>query len=244
MPDKKKRKEEKRKTSSFTVLFTSLSVILLAFFILLNSMATIDDEKVRKALGSMLGSFGILPGGFLSEKGSDILPYTSPIMLKKTSFKDSMSDLEKYIIKSGWADDASVEESKQGVVITFADSLLFASGSANIDPRAFELVDKLHQLIISAKNDVRIEGHTDNVPIKTKRFPSNWELSAARAVNVLRYLLKRGGVSPDRLSAIGYGEYMPLVENDSGKNRAKNRRVSIVFIGKVEEAEDVKKNRS
>jgi len=223
--------------SSFTVLFASLSVLLLAFFILLNSMAVIDEQKVRKALGSMLGSFGILPGGFLFEKGTGLLPFASPIVRKEMAFQDTLSELEKYLVESGMGDDASIEQSKQGVVITIASKVMFSSGSADVDPKAYKIFDRISKLIKVTKNHVRIEGHTDNVPIKTDKFPSNWELSTARAVSVLRYILSKEDISPDRFSAVGYGEYYPLVKNNTLENRAKNRRVNIVFIGNIEEVE-------
>lgn len=236
----RKRKSDGGGYSSFTVLFTSLSVILLAFFILLNSMAVIDDKKVRKALGSVLGSFGILSGGFLFEKGEGVLPFVSPIVKKKIDFQDTLSGLERYLVESGVGDDASIQQSKQGVVITIASKVIFSSGSEEIDPKAFKILDKISQLIKATRNHVRIEGHTDNVPIKTIKFPSNWELSTARAVSVLRYILSKGEISPDRLSAVGYGEHHPLVENTTLENRAKNRRVSIVFVREIEEVESAK----
>ena len=87
-------------------------------------------------------------------------------------------------------------------------------------------------MIQKTSNHVRVEGHTDNVPINTKRFPSNWELSTSRAVNVIKYFIRQRKVKPQRLSAVGYGESKPVFSNDTPENRARNRRVEIVIVTK------------
>ncbi len=94
----------------------------------------------------------------------------------------------------------------------------------------FPVLDALAESLQEIDNHIRIEGHTCNLPINTPRFPSNWELSAARAIAVLRYFIEKKGISPQRLIAVGYGEYQPLVPNDSEENRRKNRRVEIVIL--------------
>jgi chemotaxis protein MotB len=91
-------------------------------------------------------------------------------------------------------------------------------------------LDKIAQALTNVPFSLRVEGHTDNVPIQTKRFPSNWELSIARAVNVVKYFAQVSNIDPQRLSAVGYGESRPVVENDTPSNRAKNRRVEILLL--------------
>ncbi|MGD9150174.1 MAG: flagellar motor protein MotB, partial [Desulfobacterales bacterium] len=123
--------------------------------------------------------------------------------------------------------------------LTFEDQILFDFGKATINPAGHGLLAQLAKSIQQVPNAVRIEGHTDNVPIQTKRFPSNWELSVARAVNVVKYFAEAGKIDPRRLSAVGYGESRPLVANDTPANRQKNRRVEILLLTEDKE-ENVK----
>lgn len=123
---------------------------------------------------------------------------------------------------------SSIEE--RGLVISIQDTLLFESGSADVTPRAREILDKVITVLAPTPNYIKIEGHTDNLPINTARFPSNWELSVLRATNVLQIMVGPNKISSDRLSATGYGEYRPVASNDSDAGRAKNRRVDLVIL--------------
>jgi chemotaxis protein MotB len=134
---------------------------------------------------------------------------------------------------------------EKGLVITVLGDVLFDSGKANIRPAAYEILNKLAVVLKENVPDlsVGIEGHTDNLPIKVSGWKSNWELSTARALSVLHYLVDKEGISPDRLSAIGYGEYRPVASNDTKESRQLNRRVEIVILPeakKVKEASVIK----
>ncbi|MDD5130206.1 MAG: OmpA family protein [Candidatus Omnitrophica bacterium] len=124
---------------------------------------------------------------------------------------------------------------EKGLVITVVGDLLFDSGKAKIRPEAYSLLTKVSEVLKDnmAQFNVGIEGHTDNVPIKQSGWKSNWELSTARALSVLHYLASEQGVSPERLSAIGYGEYRPLASNETKDGRKQNRRVEIVILPNV-----------
>lgn len=124
----------------------------------------------------------------------------------------------------------SVEMNERGLVIRVLESTLFELGSADIKPEARQTLDLIATQLVEVPNQIRIEGHTDNLPISTARFPSNWELSTARASSVVRYLITNHGLPPDQVSALGFGEYRPLVPNDTPQNRARNRRVDIVIL--------------
>jgi chemotaxis protein MotB len=117
----------------------------------------------------------------------------------------------------------------RGLVISL-DGSFFDSGSDQLHPEGVELLNSLAPPILSLGSNVRIEGHTDNVPIQTGRFPSNWELSTARATSVVAYLVRQFGFSPEKLSAAGYGEFKPIESNDTPEGRARNRRVDIVIL--------------
>ncbi len=123
---------------------------------------------------------------------------------------------------------SSIEE--RGLVVSIQDTLLFDSGSAEITPTARTILKKISTVLSASPNYIKIEGHTDNLPINTARFPSNWELSVLRATNVLQILVKEAGVNADRLSATGYGEYRPIADNSTFEGRNANRRVDLVIL--------------
>ncbi len=124
---------------------------------------------------------------------------------------------------------------EKGLVITVVGDLIFDSGKAKIRPEAFALLTKVSGILKDnmAQFNIGIEGHTDNVPIKQSGWKSNWELSTARALSVLHYLANDQGVSPERLSAIGYGEYRPVASNETVDGRKQNRRVEIVILPNI-----------
>lgn len=123
---------------------------------------------------------------------------------------------------------SSIEE--RGLVVSIQDTLLFDSGSAVITPRAHQILDKVCSVLAVAPNYIKVEGHTDNLPIHTAQFPSNWELSVLRATNVVQIMASEGGIAADRLSATGYGEYRPIASNSTDEGRAQNRRVDLVIL--------------
>ncbi len=147
----------------------------------------------------------------------------------------SKSMLEQKLSQEISDKQVKLQMMEKGLVITVVGDLLFDSGKAKIRPEAYPLLDKVSAVL---KDNMRqfnigIEGHTDNVPIKRSGWKSNWELSTARALSVLHYLAQDQGISPERLSAIGYGEYRPVASNDSKSGRKQNRRVEIVILPNV-----------
>jgi chemotaxis protein MotB len=110
------------------------------------------------------------------------------------------------------------------------DDAAFPVGSNEVSPAALGMIGKIAETVRSVPNSIRIEGHTDDVPIRTAKYGSNWELSTARAAAVVAYLIQDVGIQPSRLSAAGYGEFHPRVANDSAENRARNRRIDIIIL--------------
>ncbi len=129
---------------------------------------------------------------------------------------------------------------EKGLVITFVADVLFDSGKAKIKPEAYPILDKVARVLKEniPELGVGIEGHTDNVPIKHSGWKSNWELSTARALSVLHYLVDKKEIMPDRVSAIGYGEYKPVALNNTPEGRAANRRVEVVILPRLTKAKD------
>jgi len=134
-----------------------------------------------------------------------------------------------------------LERAEKGLVITFVADVLFDSGKAAIKSELLPTLDKVARILNEnvPQNDIGIEGHTDNEPIKYSGWKSNWELSTARALSVLHYLVDDKGISPLRVSAIGYGEYRPVASNDSKEGRQLNRRVEIVILPKVSKVKGI-----
>ncbi|MDO8661960.1 MAG: OmpA family protein [Candidatus Omnitrophota bacterium] len=136
--------------------------------------------------------------------------------------------------------EVKLQMMEKGLVITVVGDLLFDSGKAKIKPGAYPLLDKVAAVLKDnmASFNVGIEGYTDNVPIQHSKWKSNWELSSARSLSVLHYLVNKEGVSPERLSAIGFGEFRPVASNDTKEGRKQNRRVEIVIQPKVSKVKD------
>ncbi len=127
-------------------------------------------------------------------------------------------------------ENVSVSMNAKGVFVEMKDAILFEPGSASLKVEGIDVLKQLEDLINDFDNELVVEGYTDDVPESSARFPTNWELSTARAVSVVRYLIDEENVDPERLSAVGYGEHRPMVPNDSVENRASNRRVNILII--------------
>jgi chemotaxis protein MotB len=140
--------------------------------------------------------------------------------------------LEQHAQELGLDQEVELSLTKEGLIMRLSDHAVFDVGEALISPSALPLFNKIGAILRRTSYAVRIEGHTDNLPIKTAQYPSNWELSTARAVNVLRHFIETQDIPPQRLSAVGFGEYRPLASNDSPQQRAKNRRVEIIFLHK------------
>ncbi|MFQ6112056.1 MAG: flagellar motor protein MotB, partial [Nitrospinota bacterium] len=180
--------EEGSSGASFTVGFTALSILLLAFFILLSSMSSYDKKRSEEALGSVLGAFGIMPSGVGPLGGERLRGKEAPLL--EESFQRSWRNFRDYIRKRRLEHLVEVSGSRKVFRISLAERLLFDSGEAKLRPSSLELLETVRYLIADSRNRVRIEGHTDDLPPDSSRYSSNWELSAARAVSVLRYLLR------------------------------------------------------
>lgn len=223
----------------WTATFADLMSLLLTFFVLLYSMSTVDAEKFRNITYSLqrtligFGGDSILDGEFSEELMSvdengdvtdnlgELIPVDILNMYGKVSSYLDENDLEANV---------SVRMCNQGVFVDIEEAILFDPGSAILKGGGVDLLRRLEGLINDFDNDVVIEGHTDNVRQRSSQYPSNWELSTARAVAVVRYLSEVEMIDPSRLSARGYGEYSPIAPNDTAENRAANRRVNMFIV--------------
>jgi chemotaxis protein MotB len=134
------------------------------------------------------------------------------------------------VSKADAAGGVQVSDTAQGVVVSLPEAGAFPLGQADLSQAARRVIRELADVLLTEDGEIRVEGHTDNAPIATSRFASNWELSAARATEVIRFLIAQGAIPAERLSAGGYGEFRPIAPNDTPEHRARNRRVDIIIL--------------
>lgn len=211
--------------------YADLITLLMIFFILMYTMANVDKKKFADLSAS-------LSAAFIGQQASNqIIPQDSPgpsITPGKSGEKKKMDDVEKklrrLVKEQGLQDKIKLSQEERGLVISLKETLLFDLGSADVKTHARNVIVKIGKILITLPNAIRTEGHTDNLPISTRDFPSNWELSTARATNVVKVLVDDVNYPPNLLSATGYGEFRPLVQNTSNYNRQQNRRVDIIVV--------------
>ena len=201
--------------------FNDMITLLMVFFVLLFSMGHMDVKRFNNFQNGLQSAMGVMSAGRFGDEG---LISDSQWDAEKSSAL-SMASLQNLPDTSG----LEAEYTRKGIKLTLNDELLFQSGSAEITGQGIELLKKIGLVIKPMNRLIRIEGHSDNRPIATDRYPSNWELSAARAVNVAKFFTARVGIAPAFLSAAGYGSFKPKASNDSEVNRAVNRRVEIIL---------------
>ncbi len=210
--------------------FNDMITLLMVFFVLLFSMGSMDVKRFKNFQNALQSAMGVLYEGQHAPVGliapQDALDLESSAQGQTDAHKQGR--LDELTTTPG----LEAEYTPRGIQLILDDNLLFASGKADLMPSGLSLLNKVARTIRPMRRYVRVEGHTDNVPISNRRYPSNWELSTARAIQVVKYLADRGGIEPRYLSAAAYGEARPRVPNDSIANQSKNRRVEII-LGQV-----------
>ncbi len=222
--------EDVPRTMPWLNSYADLVTLLWTFFILLFALSVINAKKFQAGVGSLQSAFGVMSGGTGIIDGGSSSPQLSLIARELAQMEMVGLKFQEEIENAGLADKVSVEMDPRGLIFRFADSVLFDLGSADIRSDAMAVLDKVGKLIATVEYDIRIEGHTDNWPISTVRFPSNWELSTGRAASVVRFFIENLGFSPVKLEAAGYGQERPIASNDTAEGRQKNRRVDVVLL--------------
>ena len=227
---KKEKKPPVKPKDLGPLMFAALAILLLAFFILLVSMASTDSEKRKIVLESLAGTFGIFEGGASIFAGPGISMGGGS--QDQIQFVTSIAMFQQYVKARGLEKDAFIDGTSKGFTISISSNAIFRPGEAKILSRNYRTLDMVKFIIADSKEKfrVRIEGHTDDTPTKTEKFPSNWELSVARALAALRYVLRDRGVKDAHLEAAGYAGFRPKFPNDTPENRARNRRVDFAFL--------------
>ncbi|MCH9044538.1 MAG: flagellar motor protein MotB [SAR324 cluster bacterium] len=213
-----------------------MNFILLAFFILLVALSQPNRTKeaellieVRKAFQSFGGPYLGL-GRFLEERGvsRERNPLESTRLVERF-----LGELTLFIQENEEAQELSYQITSEGLTIHLTEAFTFREGSDQLLQRNLALMNSIHDLILRTTNPVRIEGHTDNRDLRTERIRDNWELSAARAMTVFRFLTETGEIPASRFSVVGYGDRRPLASNLTASGRNRNRRVTITLVGRL-----------
>ena len=232
---RRRRGIERRRPSHdrWLVSYADFITLLFAFFVVMYSAAQLDKRRAGKlatAIQTAFQQYGSLPPkpaevGGLSARGdsSDLA-----VGNREDEFRRLHGQVQQALSREIAAGDVAVRETPEGLVISLREVGFFESGSAEIRASSLPAFERLANLLGESGSDIRIEGHTDNVPIHNSRFASNWDLSTARATATIRLLIVNYGFDPERLTAAGYAEYRPIATNITPEGRAMNRRVDVV----------------
>jgi chemotaxis protein MotB len=259
---KKKKREEEHMDESWLVPYSDILTLLLALFVILFAMSSVDAQKfnlLSKAFNEMFtGGTGVLNFESAVPPSNGKVPGKKPIITqsqqadaeaakkiqeKEEAMKKDQEELyaiqtkvNNYIQNANLTDKLQTSLTSEGLLVTIGDNVLFDSGSAEVRSQDTQLAREIAALLVmDPPRNVIISGHTDNVPIRNSKYTSNWELSVMRAVNFMSIVLQYNSLDPKWFSAKGFGEYQPIAANDTPEGRAKNRRVEILITPRVEQ---------
>ncbi|NLZ93495.1 MAG: OmpA family protein [Firmicutes bacterium] len=221
---------DKNSSPEWMLTYSDMVTLLLAFFILMYAYSIVDVQRFQAALSSIQVSLG--GGEGVLDKSpflSDPEGVTPNAPSQREEIIRTYEAVRQYLEMQGLEGYISPRLEERGVILEIENSILFDPGRADIKAEAKKILQKVTGIIKSVPNQIIVEGHTDNVPMNTQRYPSNWELSVDRAVRVVRYFIEEQHLRPERFLATGYSEYHPVSSNDTASGRAKNRRVNIVI---------------
>ncbi|GEN57286.1 hypothetical protein GCM10012290_18460 [Halolactibacillus alkaliphilus] len=251
---KRPEKKVKKGAPAWMTTFSDMMTLILVFFILLFSMSQIDAARFEAVAESFRNR--MIFTGFPSnldmqnptensnpnqnQEGAtdfknnlfdqDVDDLDESTEDNKEELDELLQEVEGYLEENNLQDVISANRTDQGVVLILQERVLFETAEANVKSEGEPFLDKVGLLLTNIPNEVRVEGHTDNRPISTTVYPSNWELSGARASSVIRFILEQHNLDQERFIAVGYGDTRPIAPNDSVENWRRNRRVEIVIL--------------
>lgn len=247
---KKQARQEEEAGEAWLLPYSDLMTLLLAVFIVLFAVSKMDAEKAKKmsavfteemmsrnyAAGTGVGTGGSGSGGGSGfpagqteiDMQSDLKEFLGEDEFKK--LEDLKNEVDARLHTSGMDQSTSTMIDMRGLVVRLNNAIVFDPGSAEIKKKSEETLIEVADILNTTDNYIRIEGHTDNTPILYSGYSSNWELSSSRAINVVKFFIDKCGFSPDKLVAVGYGEFKPVSDNETEEGRAKNRRIDIIVL--------------
>ncbi|MFA6498899.1 MAG: flagellar motor protein MotB [Desulfurivibrionaceae bacterium] len=250
-PTRKKAHEKEPNLERWLVSYADFITLLFAVFVMLYAMSIVDQKKMEEVQASIQSSFSgpqtLTPAlkvignkdfGLIPEAVEQPVPSQSQAQdeaaaaAEAQEFSEIKKEVQDNLQGYGAKNEVQLTINERGLVISLKEAGFFPSGTAQVQPGALPLLDKIASSISRYDNTLRIEGHTDNVAINSPAFPSNWELSTARANSIVHYLIEKHGFKGAKLSVTGYGEYRPIANNATEEGRKLNRRVDIVMLSK------------
>ncbi len=256
MGKRQKKPEKEPNHERWLISYADFITLLFAVFVTLYAMSQTDKRKMDQLVASLRESFGMVKTGAAAEKMSLIettdlrsIPSVrqqviTPGMRNAAAtgrelgqataqdFRQIKAAIEENLKRYGAQNKVNVDVTKRGLVVSLKEAGFFDSGDDTVKQESLPLLAMVGRSLSGYANPVRIEGNTDNVPIHSARFRSNWELSTARATNIVHYLIENYRFQPGKISAVGYGEFRPMADNGTELGRARNRRVDIVLLAK------------
>jgi chemotaxis protein MotB len=256
---RKKKAPQHANHDRWLVSYADFITLLFAFFVVLYSSAQVDKRKVGELAMAIQVAFQKM-GIFEASNTKPAVLTSEPMPFSKVQMVENVPRVEKLnqlvspprgpllenaprapmdeiqkqlqsaLLPELKKHTVSITPTKEGIVVSLREAGFFPSGSATLRPGAGSTLSDFVKVIASYRVRIRIEGHTDNIPIHNSRFDSNWDLSTARATEIIKLFISKYGIAPDRLSAAGYGEYYPVASNGTPQGRAMNRRVDLVIL--------------
>ncbi len=229
----KKKKCPEEVSEKWAIPYADFLTLLLCLFIALFAMSQAGKQAAMEYAAAFAKAFGLRLVPFQEALPKQILP--QPIVPKSQPtekgkrIQKQIQELQQTLERMGLGGYVRVEYETIGIRVILQERILFDSGDASIKPEFYVVLDKLYEIVSEIPNPVEVEGHTDNIPISTERYPSNWELSTARASSIVRYFISRG-IAPERLKASGYADTKPVASNVTSEGRAQNRRIEIFIL--------------
>ncbi|MCJ8167926.1 flagellar motor protein MotD [Atopomonas sediminilitoris] len=245
---RRRREQEHENHERWLVSYADFITLLFAFFVVMYSISSVNEGKYKILSETFVGVFNepdrsVNPIPIGEQRPQTTTPnqeLVSEQEKQQAALEDPAKSLENITsaVQSSFADlisseQLSVSGNELWVEIELNSSLLFSSGDAIPSDQAFDLIARIAKILAPYRNPVHVEGFTDNLPIRSDRFPTNWELSTARAASIVR-LLAGDGVDPSRMASVGYGEFQPVADNKTAEGRARNRRVVLVVSRNLE----------
>ncbi len=213
---------------NWLVSYADMMTLLLYLFVILYAMAVLNQGKVKQTLESFYNTFS--SGTRISLFDTSDIGGVPMSGTQSDNGSPTYDQVDKYVKDSNLEGKVSVKKQSNGISLELQEKILFDPGSATIKPENIGVLDKISVLLKSLPNNIIVEGYTDNRPINSGYYQSNWELSSDRAVKILRYFTDEKGLKPEKFQVAGYGEYKPIADNNTPEGRQKNRRVDIIIV--------------
>lgn len=229
---RKRRSSDEGLTSSWMDTYADTITLLLTFFILLYTFSIVDNKKL-KAIAESLNT-QMTGTQVTNTQVADLKDGVASGGGVKNPYDQLVEKVTNILKQNGLSDVVKIREEDAGVILQLGDSILFDTGQAVLKEESYQVLNVISTIIPQIDNEIMVQGHTDNRPINSAQYPSNWELSTDRALAVVKYFINEKGLSPEKFSATGYGENRPLVENNSIGNMGINRRVDILIVQQKE----------